>query len=66
MALHIGRAVPNFYRAEHDPLANDVLIADGYDIKNGFVSVPESPGFGLKINEARFAAAIKPRFDLKS
>ncbi|MCX6905076.1 MAG: mandelate racemase/muconate lactonizing enzyme family protein [Verrucomicrobia bacterium] len=66
MALHIGRAVPNFYRAEHDPLANDVLIADGYDIKNGFVSVPEAPGFGLKINEARFAAAIKPRFDLKS
>lgn len=65
MILHIGRAVVNFYRAENDPLDSDVLIADGYEIREGSASVPETPGFGLKINEERFASTIKPRFDLK-
>jgi hypothetical protein len=27
--------------------------------------VPDAPGFGLKIDEAKFAAGIKPLFDLK-
>ena len=65
MMLHVGRAIPNFYRAESDPLDNDVLVADGYAIKDGLARVPDAPGFGLKIVEARFAAAIKPRFDLR-
>jgi L-alanine-DL-glutamate epimerase-like enolase superfamily enzyme len=65
MILHIGRAVANFYRAENDPLDNDVLIADGYTIVKGSATVPDAPGFGLKINEAKFASTIKPGFDLK-
>ncbi|HEX5500725.1 MAG TPA: enolase C-terminal domain-like protein, partial [Thermomicrobiales bacterium] len=55
MELHVGRAVSNFYRAEHDPLTNDVLKADGYQIKDGTARVPEAPGFGLSIDEAAFA-----------
>ena len=35
MILHVGRAIPNFYRAEDDPLDTDVLVADGYAIKGG-------------------------------
>ena len=65
MMLHVGRAITNFYRAENDPLDTDVLIADGCIIQDGLARVPDAPGFGLKIDEARFAAAIKPRFDLK-
>jgi L-alanine-DL-glutamate epimerase-like enolase superfamily enzyme len=65
MQLHVGRSITNFYRAEHDPLSNEVLIAEGYKIKDGFCSVPESPGFGLKINEDKFAAKVRIRFDLK-
>ena len=64
MILHMGRAIKNFYYAENDPLDSDVLIADGYAINDGAATVPDAPGFGLKIDESRFAATIKPRFDL--
>ncbi len=66
MQLHVGRAITNFYRAEHDPLSNDVLIADGYAIKDGLATVPDAPGFGLKINEARFATDAQVTFDIKA
>ena len=65
MILHIGRAIANFYRAENDPLDSDMLIADGYVIRNGSATVPDAPGFGLKISEERFASTTKPRFDLR-
>ena len=66
MQLHVGRAITNFYRAEHDPLSNSVLIADGYKISKGKASVPSTPGFGLKINEEKFASDVRIRFDLKA
>lgn len=66
MELHVGRAVGNFYRAEHDPLATDVLVADGYQIKEGLASTPSEPGFGLSIDEAAFAREAEIRFDLKA
>ncbi len=63
--LHMGCAIANFYRAENDPVGTDVVVADGYGIREGQATVPDSPGFGLKIHEERFAATIKPRFDVK-
>ena len=66
MQLHVGRAITNFYRAEHDPLTNNVLIADGYSIKNGTASVPDKPGCGLTINEDKFAAGVKVSYDVKT
>ena len=65
MLLHLGRAITNFYRAENDPADTDVLIADGYAIKDGSASVPDAPGFGLKVHEERFATQIEPKLDLK-
>jgi L-alanine-DL-glutamate epimerase-like enolase superfamily enzyme len=65
MQLHVGRAVSNFDRAEHDPLATDVLVAEGYERKDGSSSVPAAPGFGLSIAEGKFAGGVKVRFDLK-
>ena len=66
MQLHVGRAVPNFYRAEHDPLSNDVLIADGYRIADGAATLPAAPGAGIEIDEKKFAAEAKVRFDVKA
>ncbi len=66
MQLHVGRAITNFYRAEHDPLANDILIADGYSTEDGLATVPDAPGFGLAIDEEKFAAKARVRFDLKA
>jgi L-alanine-DL-glutamate epimerase-like enolase superfamily enzyme len=65
MQLHVGRAIDNFYLAEHDPLTTDVLSAEGYSIDAGRATVPDAPGFGLKLVAERFAATIKPRFDLR-
>lgn len=66
MQLHIGRAISNFYRAEHDPVTTDVIIAEGYTMKDGCATVPASPGFGFAINENKFASDVKVRFDLKT
>ena len=65
MQLHVGRAITNFYRAEHDPLSNAVLNAEGYEIRGGRSSVPDAPGFGLKIDEDKFAAGVRINFDIK-
>jgi len=64
--LQVGRAIPNFYSAEHDPLATPVLVAEGYSIRDGAATVPDAPGFGLRIDEARFAAEAKVLFELKA
>src|SRR5262249_50313132 len=49
--LQVGPAVENFYRAEHDPLRTDVIIAEGMTIKDGHATPPTASGFGLRINE---------------
>lgn len=66
MQLHVGRAITNFYRAENDPLSSPVLIADGYQLRDGTSSVPDVPGFGLRIDEAKFSTVAKVNFDLKA
>jgi L-alanine-DL-glutamate epimerase-like enolase superfamily enzyme len=65
MQLHVGRAITNLYRAEHDPLSNDILIAEGYRNREGYATVPDAPGFGLKINDEKFTTGARVRFDLK-
>jgi L-alanine-DL-glutamate epimerase-like enolase superfamily enzyme len=62
--LTVGLALPNFYRAEHDPLTTDVLTAEGYRIEDGVCSVPDTPGFGLAIDESKFGR-VKVNFDLR-
>jgi L-alanine-DL-glutamate epimerase-like enolase superfamily enzyme len=64
MQLHVGRAITNFYRAEHDPLTSRVLCAEGYDRKDGASTVPAAPGCGLCINQKAFANEVNIRFDL--
>ncbi len=56
--------MPNFCRAENDPLSTDVLIMDGYEIADGHCSVPDSPGFGMAIDESKFRR-VKVNFDLQ-
>ena len=65
MQLHVGRAIKNFYRAENDPLSNELLIAEGYTIEDGTSSVPDRPGFGLKVDDEKFAE-VKINFDLRA
>ena len=64
MQLHVGKAITNFYRAEHDPLSQKVLIAEGYDRQEGTSGVPATPGFGLAIDEQAFETDVKVRFEV--
>lgn len=64
-AIQTGASIENFYRAEHDPLTSPLLVVDGYAIKDGFVTPPALPGFGLALDEKRFAEK-KLKFDLKA
>ncbi len=63
LQVHVGLAVPNFYRGEHDPLSTEVLIAEGYKIEDGACSAPDAPGFGLTIDETKFDQ-VTINFDL--
>ncbi|HYW78413.1 MAG TPA: enolase C-terminal domain-like protein [Thermoguttaceae bacterium] len=65
MQVHMGLVVPNFYRAEHDPLSTDVLSYDGYKIEDGCCSVPDAPGFGLAIDERKFER-VSVNFELRT
>jgi L-alanine-DL-glutamate epimerase-like enolase superfamily enzyme len=64
--LQVGAATDNFYRAEQDPLSSDLLVADGFSIKDGIATLPPTSGFGLRLNEARFASEAQIKFDLKA
>jgi L-alanine-DL-glutamate epimerase-like enolase superfamily enzyme len=64
MQLHVGRAITNFYQAEHDPLTSRVLRAEGYDRSDGASTVPAAPGFGLSLDEQAFASEVNIRFDV--
>jgi L-alanine-DL-glutamate epimerase-like enolase superfamily enzyme len=66
MQLHLGRGIGTFFRAEHDPLTSELLSADGYQIIDGAVRVPEAPGFGLVLNREALAAQVKPAWQVKS
>ncbi len=65
MQLHVARAIDNFYRAEQDPLQTDLLRSDGYKIAEGECLVPDAAGFGLSIDDDRFAD-VKVLYDLKA
>jgi L-alanine-DL-glutamate epimerase-like enolase superfamily enzyme len=64
MQLHVGRAIDNFYRAEHDPLSSDVLVADGFSIANGQATLPDTPGCGLALNTKAFERSAKVLYDV--
>lgn len=66
MQLHVGRAIDNFYRAEHDPLQSDVIRMPDIKITNGYTQISDTPGMGLIINEENFSQQIKPVYDLKA
>lgn len=64
--LQVAPAIDNFYRAEHDPLSSDMLIAEGFSIQDGEATLPSASGFGLRIHEERFGSEARIKFDLRA
>jgi L-alanine-DL-glutamate epimerase-like enolase superfamily enzyme len=58
-ACHLAGAIQNFMYVEWDEVATPGLNAPGYSIVDGWVSVPNVPGFGLELDEAVFRAAVE-------
>jgi L-alanine-DL-glutamate epimerase-like enolase superfamily enzyme len=57
-ACHLASALRRFTYVEWDEATTPGLDAAGYAIGDGRVTVPALPGFGLTLDEARFAHAV--------
>lgn len=57
-ACHLAGAIRGFTYAEWDEASVPGMAAPGYSIAGGLVSVPETPGFGLILDEQAFRRAI--------
>lgn len=64
MQVQLARGIETFFRAERDPLFTDVLVADGYDIKDGHTQVPTAPGFGLALAPGALGTKLKPVWEV--
>jgi L-alanine-DL-glutamate epimerase-like enolase superfamily enzyme len=66
MSIHVGCAIPNFYRAEHDPgkQQGDTLIKQGYKIVNGTCQNFDAPGLGIELNPKQLGN-LATQFDVK-
>ncbi len=58
-ACHLAPALAGFTLAEWDEAQTPGLDGSGYGIADGYVTVPRAPGFGLSLDEAHFARAVR-------
>jgi len=52
MGLHLAKVVKEVTAAEDDRSTCDVIVAAGYQFKNGSYSVSDAPGLGIRIDPA--------------
>lgn len=55
---HLAPAIAGFTMVEWDEASVPEVDATAYEIADGFVTVPERPGFGLELDEDRWSAAV--------
>jgi D-galactarolactone cycloisomerase len=51
MGLQMARAVKSIPAAEDDRSTCDVVVAEGYEFRDGLYRVPDAPGLGLRVDE---------------
>ncbi len=56
---HLAPAVENFAFVEWDELSTPGLDSSAYAVEEGLVTLPDAPGFGLKLDESLFHHAVK-------
>lgn len=54
MGLHFARAVENVVAAEDDRSTCDVIVAEGYEYRNGRYTVSDAPGLGIHVDEPTY------------
>ncbi|MGH2388020.1 MAG: mandelate racemase, partial [Chloroflexota bacterium] len=55
---HLAAGLPNFSYVEWDEAVVPGLEPLGYQLDHGMVNVPESPGFGLALDDSTFERAL--------
>ena len=66
IAGHLAGALGGFTFVEWDEVDTPGIGAEGYRIEDGWVTIPDAPGFGLTLDDDRFAAAVADGgFDLR-
>jgi L-rhamnonate dehydratase len=60
-SCHLAPAVRGFAFTEWDEAETPGISAPGYRIVDGFVEVPETPGFGLELDDEVFQRAVRER-----
>jgi L-rhamnonate dehydratase len=58
-SCHLAGAIRHFAYVEWDEAETPGLDASGYRVEEGKVAVPETPGFGLHLDEALFLKAVE-------
>ena len=48
--LHLGKVIENWYQAEQDALSLASITPVGFNLRDGFTTVSEEPGLGLKVD----------------
>ena len=67
VSCHLSAAIKGFEFAEWDQADTPGLDDSGYSISDGLVSVPNSPGFGLNLDEEIYAHALQENgFDVRA
>ena len=56
---HLSAAIERFEAVEWDEAEIPGLDASGYAIHDGWVSVPDRPGFGIDLDEGHFERAVR-------
>jgi L-rhamnonate dehydratase len=51
-SCHLAAAIQHFSFVESDVIQMDGLDAAGYGLDNGMIQIPDSPGFGLTLDES--------------
>jgi L-alanine-DL-glutamate epimerase-like enolase superfamily enzyme len=59
MGLHLSKAVRAVSAAENDRSSCDVVIAEGYEFRDGTYSVPDKPGLSLRVDESLYKMKCK-------
>jgi L-rhamnonate dehydratase len=57
-AGHLAAAIQGFTYVEWDEAMTDGLDTSAYAIQDGWVTLPDAPGFGLALDEAVFGRAV--------
>lgn len=62
MQLALGRAVPNFLMAEQDPAETELFDTSGFELEEGRMRVPDSPGSGLTLRHQVLERIARPKW----